>query len=328
MKKYLRNLKRRLIVNRQGKAANIFLFATRRGGSTFLAEVLASEPGIWFANEPLGCFEALSGYKERIKWLPLLPDSQFFDLLPNQERQLQEYINNLLVGGCPLLGSSSRPKFPLIADRVLLKILNAPFLIDWFCNIKNSQVLFLSRHPAAQTLSVLRNKWPMSAYTYFAKPKFLSHYFTPEKIEFGQRILAEGTDWEKGILNWIMDTYVPLYLSSEKILRITYEELTLIPETVLEFLCKFLNLKDYKSICSRIKKPSGSSHLSTESTRRLITQGTRFGLISQWQTQISQEQASQAQIILERFEIDIYSMQDPLPNSKYLIASNIKQFSG
>ena len=316
---YARRLKQQSIFYRPGTESNIFLFAQRRGGSTILAQAIASESGIWFANEPLACFRGHQEYQTRIKWLPLLPDSQFFDLSQEQERQLERYLEALLTLNLRQVGKCFRPKFPLTANRVLLKVLNAPFLIDWFAQRQPCQVLFMPRHPAAQVFSVLSTQWKFSLATYFAKPEFLAQYFTAAQIQLGEKMIKEGNSWQQGIVTWILEVYFPLYLAKQKILRLTYEELTLDPVTVLNRISQELNLKQTDKIIDRMKRPSWSSIISTESSRQLVQKGDRNGIIRKWQEQITPEQIRQAQSILEVFNIDIYSMDDPMPKPKYLI---------
>lgn len=318
-KETIKKLKCQLYFFKKTDKSTIFIFAARRGGSTFLAQTIGTESGVWCSNEPLACFENRWQYEERMEWLPKLLNSQFFDLSAEQEKQVKKYIDALINGGIKHFGSCENPKFPLIVDRVLMKILNAPFLVDWFGQFQPSQVLFLTRHPAGQTISVLRNKWGNSAYTYFAKPEFLARYFSTEQIEFGQLILAEKSEWEKGILNWIIENYYGIYVANDQVLRITYEELTLNPEKTLSYLCEYLNLKEYQKLYAKSQLPSGSSKLSDSSTINLINNRNAQSLLEKWKTKVTEEEARQAQIILDKFEIDIYSMYETVPNSKYLI---------
>ena len=138
-------------------------------------------------------------------------------------------------------------------------MLNAPFLIDWFAQRQPCQVLFMSRHPAAQVFSVLSTQWSFCLATYFAKPEFLAQYFTAAQIQLGEKIIKEGNDWQQGIIAWILEVYFPLYLAKQKILRLTYEELTLDPVTVLNRVSQELNLKQTDKIIERMKLPSWSS---------------------------------------------------------------------
>ena len=61
--------------------------------------------------------------------------------------------------------------------------------------------------------------------------------------------------------------------------------------------------------------------MSNDSTIEMIKSGDTLSLVSKWQKQMTQEKIDQAQRILDAFEVDVYSMTDPLPNSKYLINS-------
>ena len=314
--RYARAIKRRLLKYHQGPRPNVLIFGIRRGGSTFLADMFAIERGLWFSHEPFAVFARRREYNEKRRWLPELPHSQFFSLSPEQTHQCREYTNRLL-NGYSQLGTCRRTKPFLRADRVALKILNAPFMIDWFGSTFDVQLLFLTRHPAAQALSVLRNNWGFSAEAYFGHPHFLYSYMSPEQIDYGREILATGSLWRKAILNWVIENCYPLYHCTSKILRITYEELTLYTPLVVEQLCTRFLLVDRNRMLELERRPSESSRLSTKVTNKMIRSGDKHALVDQWRQSVDKQQIAQAQDILDYYEVDIYHMDDSIPTRSY-----------
>ena len=254
----------------------------------------------------------------KTKYLPQRPHSQFFELSKGEEVSVRHYMN--LLQQCRLPhGWIGHPKPFYVADRVVYKILNAPALIDWFADEFNLRTVFLARHPAAQALSVLRNRWGFSAEAYFAEDRFLVRYFTSEQIETGRAILREGSDWEKSILNWVVEVFVPLYRSRNPGLRLFYEQLVLEPDVIVSALADYLDLGDKKAMLEVVDKPSGSSRMCTDSTLSLIRGDQRQQLVNKWQGTLEPDQLREAQDILDRFEIDAYSMYESVPSRKCLI---------
>ena len=321
LKNLARSLKRKALRYRQGDRPNLCVLGIRRGGSTLLADMLAAQPGIWFANEPFAVFDTHINASAKLdRWLPRLKHSQFFDLTDEQTAQVDRYITLLQQGAIPI-GTARRPHPMLTADRCCIKVLNTPFLADVFAAKHNMQSVFLTRHPAAQALSILRQKWGSSAEAYFDKPDFLAQFMTSEQIELGQRILAnknpEG-DWEKAILNWWIENLYPLRHAKSFTHVITYEELTLKPELWIETLCESLKLDAPDAMLAVANKPSNSSNMSTGDTVKHIAGADRMGLVSSWQKKVDAEMVRKAQAILDAFGVTEYRMDEPLPADRLL----------
>ena len=318
IKNLARALKRKALRYRQGDRPNLCVLGIRRGGSTLLADMIAAQPGVWFANEPFAVFDTHQNAAARLdRWLPRLKHSQFFNLTDEQTAQVDRYIELLQQGAIPI-GTARQPLGLLTADRCCIKVLNTPFLADVFAERHGMTSVFLTRHPAAQALSILRQKWGYSAEAYFDKPEFLATYMTGEQIELGQRLLAEGTDWEKAILNWWLENLYPLRHAKTFTHLLTYEELTLKPEAWIELLCESLRLGDPEAMLAVANKPSNSSNMSTGDTVKQIAGADRMGLVSSWQKKVDTEMASTAQAILDAFGVDEYGMERVLPAPRLL----------
>ena len=306
-----RSAKKWMIRYCQGSRANIAFAGIRRGGSSLLADLIASQRGIWFANEPFAVFPGHSSERYASRYLPRLPHSQFFGLDSEHDIAVRRYMALLNRGAIPI-GTCRRTKFPLRADRVCLKILNAPFLTDDFVRRDGMIAIFLVRHPAAQALSVLRLGWGFSAEAYFERPDFLRLYLTDEQIEFGSLVLRNGTDWEKAILNWVVETLFPLKHARELSLCLTYEELVLVPEVVIPLLCRTCGFDDPELMRRLIARPSGSSWMSTRDTMGKISSRDRWALVASWEHRVDGHMRAVAQNVLDRMGVITYRMDDPL----------------
>ena len=64
----------------QGDKKNIFLFATPRGGSTWVMEILASQPGMKYYDEPFSIRRPNVQKVSRFtKWEDLMPEGGAFE---------------------------------------------------------------------------------------------------------------------------------------------------------------------------------------------------------------------------------------------------------
>ena len=307
-------LKRKLFVYHQGPRPNIALFAIRRGGSTFLADGIWDEPGMFGVNEPFAGFPGHSIFADRIrKLLPEKPHHQLFELSPDELAQVWAYVQGLC-SGLYRFGTCRRLRVPGFANRTMLKILNAPCLIDWFADTLQMDTVFLCRHPAPQALSVLRQGWGFSAEAYFDSDAFCNKYLTTKQIDLGRSILLGNDAWRKAILNWVIETLLPFRTKSANVLTLTYEELALCTRQTFEIVAHRLGLTTTERYAQFAAHPSGSSALSTEETKQRIKSGDTRYLLCNWRNSVSPEHYSSAQQILDAFQVTAYRIDRVLPN--------------
>jgi hypothetical protein len=318
IKTALRAVVSRLVTYRQGTKPNLAVFGIGRGGSTLMVDMLSVEPGMWAVGEPFPPMESRPDFKVLGKWLTPARHDQYFNLNDEVRDQIGRFITALLKGEIPI-GFCRRPRFPLRADRMLLKILHSPALIDWLADSFGFQVVFLTRHPAPVALSVFRHGWGCPAEALSERLDSLRQLLSDPQIEFGRRIVAAGSPWQQEILAWVTENYIPVYHSKRVSLLITHEELTLGMPAMVRLLCQRFELQSADSILSNGRRPSGSSQLSSQEHRHLIKRGATRSLIESWRDKVDAAQASQAQEILDRFEMPIYNMNDCLPDPRFRV---------
>ncbi|MEM9484387.1 MAG: hypothetical protein AAGA83_11915, partial [Cyanobacteria bacterium P01_F01_bin.116] len=175
------------------------------------------------------------------------------------------------------------------------------------------QNLFLIRHPAAQALSLMRLDWRYSASIYFERPEFLAQYFSSAQIEYGNKILAEGSNFQKAILSWICDVIYPLKYSKQVSCQLFYEHLIDQPEVWIQYLCEILKLQDSDLMKQLMNQPSGSSSLSTSDINSAIAKGDSRHLLRKWDDKITPSERKNGQEVLDCFEIKCYTMYDIMP---------------
>ena len=99
---------------------NIVLFASRRGGSTLLAEAININHGIWFVNEPFAYIEGHSSNtaQQRALLNPKL-HSIYLSVDEGEEAGIRSYVDGLLHAKLRQNGYLRRPVNFLTANRSL-----------------------------------------------------------------------------------------------------------------------------------------------------------------------------------------------------------------
>jgi hypothetical protein len=303
------------LLYRQGEKPNIIMLSSRRGGSTHLAELIATEHGMRLIDQPFdlhhpGTLET----RIRSKFLPPMLMSQFIAMNNGEAERVRKYLHLILNGKLKHL---SGPEFAR-KNRTLLKVVNALPLADWFAEEFPAHVVYLIRHPVSQGLSVVENHWGITTEAYLRNEFFVHTYLNQVQLNKGFEILNSGTYLEKAVLNWICENLVPMKHARFIDLFITYEELVLRPAEMISRIAASLGLTDVPAMQKRIKSPSVSVRFSSQSTLEAIRNSDNQFLLSKWKHSVSEEELDKIQELLDLFGIDEYNVRDILPNTRLL----------
>lgn len=144
---------------------NIYLFATRRGGSSIISQILSIEPLTREIDQPFDQFRDDSIGDIKRKELPKKNLSQFIDLSKKERRIVSKYIKKITSGGHFYISPYEK------ANRTVLKIVNAGAIADFISEINNPLIVKLFRHPVPQALSIMRNNWGITVEPYLKSQK-------------------------------------------------------------------------------------------------------------------------------------------------------------
>ena len=306
----------------QGSKPDIFIFSAPRSGSTFLMELLGSQPGAKVHNEPLSI-------RNKVVRKELgVTDWEALTTMTNREEVYKRYFDRLRTNEVPELNSPLYWRTGrFITWRNVFKILyGGEDMIPWFEHEFVANIVLLVRHPIATTLS--HESFPRLPF--FLKQEGLRSLLTRDQIEFAERILMEGDEFERGILNWCLQYFPALTKHLDpKWALISYEELTVFPEDVIKYLEESVDLKPFRHLEKLISRPSESTTQSDEQTRaffsgRLPMEDRHF-LIKKWKSSIAPSQEQRAFEILDAFEIDYYEPNFLLPAARYRISDKVEQ---
>jgi hypothetical protein len=297
--------------HRTGSQKDIALFSTRRSGSTWLMEVVAVNRGVRYIDQPFSLFRAAPGHLAHL----LVPDrSKFLALDGEEEIRVRAFVSGLLDGSIQVNAPWAlwRPTAHWHTDRVVLKIVNAKTLIDWFDQEFDLHIVYSTRHPIPASLSVQRNGWALSAPPYLRSPAFIEAHLTEAQLTFGHDVLRSGSPLEQHVLGWTLENLVPLRLLPERPHwhSLTYEEAILDPVATVERLSEALDLPDPKRMLRQVNSASRSTrHIA--STFDPVQAGRER--LRAWRRHVSLTEEQAAMRILERFEIDLYRTGEDLP---------------
>lgn len=297
--------------HRPGPKRNICLFSTRRGGSTWLMEVIAANRGVRYVDQPFSLHHPAPGH---IRRLPIPAQSQFTSLEGGEEERVRAFVEDLFAGRLHVNAPWEiwHPTFHWTTDRLVLKIIDAKPLIDWFDRTFDVHIVYSTRHPIPSALSVIRNDWALTAHAYLRDEAFVAAWLDEAQTALAWDLLRSGAPLQQHVLNWTLENLVPLRLLPKRPhwCYVSYEQATLDPAGTVAFLAERLDLPNRDRMMKQVQAAS-------RSTRKLAStydpERDAQGRLRAWRRHVSEEDERTAMHILEAFEIDLYRAGEDLP---------------
>ncbi len=303
-------------VHRPDGRPNVLLYSTPRSGSTWLMELIWSQPSFKTCNQPL--------YLENPvvrRHLGIDEWEELYSLAATEK--LRRYLGMLCEGRIRFTNPNPfRGYYRPLTHRVVFKEIHAPGdRINWIRDTFNTRVVYLLRHPIAVTIS--SERWPVL-------PAFLHsdyrRHFSEDQLEQAERIAADGTDLDRGVLSWCLQNAVALREATEDWAIVSYEQMVLDPDPVIRELSAKLALPKPERMRERLGVPSVNVQFkSTEETRHLLMEGDqdrRPYLVQKWRTKVDAREESRVMRILDLFGLDVYRDGDVLPSSSIWLSED------
>lgn len=291
---------------------NVFVFSLPRSGSTWLMELIWSQPGFKFCDEPTDLRNPLIRQHLGIDdWQVLYSDGA--------TDALETYFHGFCSGRLTFMNPSPLRKYyrPRTHRMVFKVIHGCEDRINQFRDTFNGRIVYLIRHPIAVSLS--REELPTLPCLIYGD---YQQHFTREQMAYAQRIDERGSKLERGVLSWCLQTAVPLRMASPDWAIVSYEQLVVDPYPVIEYIVDKLQLPDAERMMSQLSVPSNSTRKSDGATQQALDRGAidrRNWLIEKWRDAVSLEEERRLMDILERFEIDVYRFGDVRPTESVWI---------
>jgi hypothetical protein len=301
MKSLFKNVVHR---HRPSKLPSIILFASPRGGSTWITELIASQPNFWPISEPLN---VRADFVK--KQLGVSKHSRLYSeaVLP----RIEAYYSKILNGQYPDLKLRPGLRFYRpITDRVVIKENQACLnRIAWFEDTFEVKIIHLLRHPIPVALS--REVFPV--FDGFESCG-LRQYFSEEQLALTDSIIESGTHLEKGVIAWCLHHVPALLATRSSWITLTYEETVLSPERVIGELANRLSLPNEVMMLTQVRRPSQVARKSNVETQKLLNMGEkRENLVNKWKSKVTIVELESAQRILNIFGVKQYRASEVLP---------------
>lgn len=301
--------------HRPGDENDVLILSSPRSGSTWLMELLYTQPGMKYIDEPLAkhLLDAEGIAPVQSRW-------RYVDLRRRGQTALANYLNNdrLIRRFGPR--NVWAEEYDYITDRRVLKLIRACALLPWFAEETNFDVVYLLRHPIAQALSAIRrgHEHHLAAYRSALPPEV---YGEEARKRIGPSDAA-ASELETFVAAWGLENLVPLQHVTErpaaKVFVLTYEELVLNPEAVLNELAATLHLEDVSRMMEQVTTPSAVTDSTPRRTKDRIREGDRRYLVRKWKQHVSEEQERELFSLLDALGIDAYRPGHFLAQERFL----------
>lgn len=294
---------------------HIFLFSTRRGGSTLLRDIIYSQKGFNFIDQPFD----LTQYNWNVRRLPQVKLGQFITLTPAEQEQVKAYVHGILDRKYVFRSQWQFWKggYHWSWERYVVKILSAKSLIHWFEDTfpTEIQIVYMTRHPVPTSLSIIKRNWELTTNAYLENEWFVDTQLSNVMLSLIQQIIRSGTELEKHTLNWCLENLIPL--RSWRIsgwLTVSYERLLTDPYYSIQRLAQVLNLSEPEKMLSTLAIPTRTA--LSDSKQKIISNGAQARL-NTWQKQVDSRTIVKLNNLLEAFEIDLYNADSVIPISDF-----------
>jgi hypothetical protein len=311
--------------HRPGLQRDICLFATRRGGSTWLMEVIGANKGVRALDQP---FSSTTGTltSSQFRAMPKFDGGMVVALDADQEAALRAYADRVMRGEVPVNAPTRfwTKGFDFRSNRLVLKITDANSIIDWFDATYDVDIVYLARHPIPQALSCIRNGWTLNVGPFLRSRAFRERYLDEDLIDYADHIASRGSDLERFVLNWTLENIVPMQLLDDRPrwTFLSYEQCVVEPHSVVRQIARGLGLDDIDAMDEAVRSASRSTGLSSDLTVRGIRARDAELLVGGWRQTVDPEQEKRLMRIVERFGINRYRAGELLADPPIRLAAS------
>jgi hypothetical protein len=302
-------------MHRPNGLPNACIVSAPRSGSTWLLELVLTQPGFKPCNEPFNLRKPAVARRLGLDDWAKLNDSVH---LPQMKAYLDAFLENRYSGAFKGL-RPGLPYYRFVTNRIAFKILFAcEHRLDWLAQTLRARLVLLIRHPLPVALS--RQDLPrLEAFITSEYRKSLSAH----QIRLAEETVRRGDPLEKAVLDWCLQYAVPLERFRNDFLLLTYEQLVLRPEPALDALATHLVLDDVDRMRTRVDHPSASVSKSSAETVGFLQERKnnedRQWLIDKWRPRIPQAREESLMRLVNDFGIDIYRSGESVPSDAYWI---------
>lgn len=272
----------------------IIVASSPRGGSTWLAEIIATLPSYHMLWEPLHLTNNPKCLQWGFQWQNYIPPGTFAP-------QKQRYIHEILTGSDLSTRILTSPQVNLtrlvFLRGYVVKFVNANMMLAWMTQHYPVRTLLMIRHPCAVVSSQIQHKsWKHFDKNMLTIPDglFQDYPHLPgifNQLQTHEEILA---------FEWALQSYVPLQTRSDQWMVTTYEWLVTSGDSELERLFTYLQEPVPTQARKTLQKPSSSTAAESH-----VAQGRNP--LEGWRQKLSAQQIDNILRVAHEVGITFYS---------------------
>jgi hypothetical protein len=256
--------------NVRDSAKSILVTGSARSGTTWLANILASQGKFRIMFEPFNP-----------NLVPEYRKFNYFQYMRPEEydQDLYEFCNQVFTGKIRNAWIDREIQYLLPQGRVI-KCIRSTLMLRWL-DIQFPEVpkVFIVRHPCAVVLSRMKLGWATDddIRHFLSQPKLMSDFFA-DKLEI---IARAKTDEEKHAIIWCITNLVPVQqFVGQKLNLVFYEQMVQNPPETIAKIFQILGLSMNDSVSMTISQPS----LTSTASSAILT---GKNLTDQWKNELS-----------------------------------------
>ena len=274
----------------------IIVAGSGRSGTTWLGNIIAADLRFRTIFEPFNARRVPEAKAAGISLRPYCPlGEECPSLYHFTQRALTGKLRNKWV---------DRQGRRFWAWRFLLKTIRATLLLAWIDENFHPPIVYLIRHPGGVVASRCRLGWESHLDVFLSQPALVRDYLSPYK----DVIKSATTEVQKHTVMWCVENIVPLkQLSRYGWFFCTYEHLYTEPMQETHRLLSRLGLKETRARLNAIRRLSHVTH--KESALKKAE-----NILTAWKKDLSAQDMADMTAILREFGIELYRMDEPLPN--------------
>jgi hypothetical protein len=278
-------------------ANSILIAGSGRGGTTWLSEIINS------TNEFRQIFEPF--YPAKVPSMAHFKIRQYLRREDSDKRYLDP-AKQAFSGAIRSVWSDQFNR-RILCSRRLIKDIRVNLLLPWIrAHFPELRIVLILRHPCAVANSRLSLGWPTTRdlRDLMSQDALIEDHLRP----ILHQLQGLESEFEKHILIWCIENYVPLHdLSDRDVLVVFYENLCIQPEIELRRLCDYLSLKHFSSMLANVKKPS------TQTRRNASSIMLSEDLVLAWKRYVEPRLLLKAQELLNIFGLSYLYDDEGLP---------------
>lgn len=290
-------------------AKAILLFASPRGGSTWLEEILATIPRTATIWEPLDLENVPQFRQLGFAWRQHIPEGEPW---PAAEALFTRLFAGRLLS--PYLAQATTPAELHRAERLIVKFVRGHLLLPWIAaRYPVPRPVLLLRHPCAVVASMQKHgAWKRHP----VPPPPPPHHRYDGLVREQHRLAGRITTMEEYLAYVWCLTHAYLLahpLNDKAWTTITYEELLMNTGPTLRKVFDAWGMEVPPAAMAAATRPSRTTRPGSPTVDPLQQ-------LAHWRTQLSTQQQQQVLGMLERFGINLYG-PGPMPNITYTSVS-------